>query len=297
MTLSLIHGVVSSTDRPCDRYACSCELQWYHAGLQVERFHRLGVVWARGGGACSLDYWWRNQSGSACRKCSLLFYSGESGQLYQHRPVSEKKRIQNAKFWHFFHQIIVAHFSGWTGWKWQNTKAAIFPSRLKLAVSSIVTQAHRVGSPSPLTTLWLWRLFLQEWSSTWTTAASNHILCLNSKTLNKKKNMIFCSFRLALVGFLTNLLMATSLNVISSSGILKGFSCKTPTLTSSTMLAFNGQCCSIPPLKHMWTTSPWWQTSWTAQVNLAFLTAAGTSSIHVTPTRIFLWFSVQFRFG
>lgn len=102
MTKSLIDGVVSSTDRPCDRHACSCQLQRYHAGLQTERFHRLGVVRARGGGACSLDRWWPNQSGSPCRKCSLLFYSGESGLLYQHRPESEKKRSQNTKFWHFF---------------------------------------------------------------------------------------------------------------------------------------------------------------------------------------------------
>lgn len=67
--------------------------------------------------------------------------------------------------------------------------------------------------------------------------------------------------------------MATSLNFISSTGILKGFSCKTSTLTSSTMLVFTGRCCSIPLPKHMWMTSPWWRTSRTAQVTSNLLTA------------------------
>lgn len=56
---------------------CSCQLQWHHTGLHTERFRRLGVVWTRGAGACPLDRWWRNQSGSQSGKCSLLFHSGE----------------------------------------------------------------------------------------------------------------------------------------------------------------------------------------------------------------------------
>lgn len=108
------------------------------------------------------------------------------GQCHRKKKNSKRKILTS------FHRIIVTHFSGWTGWKWQNTKAAIFPLRLKLAVSSVVTQPRRAGSPSPLTTLWPWRLFLQEWSSTWTTAASNH------HYLSKIKD----SSQLALVCFL-----------------------------------------------------------------------------------------------
>lgn len=117
-------------DWPSDRHASTCQLQWHYPGPHTARLHWLGVVWARGGGACPLGCRWGNKSGSQSGKCSLLFSGGEyyvpppNPELYMLThpfvPTNVTKLVQNRCLY---------LCSGWTGCKWQSIKVAIFPLR------------------------------------------------------------------------------------------------------------------------------------------------------------------------